>query len=190
MKHLAILLILASLFLTSCSKKVKKTDEHDHSVMKKSEQVSDTDMTKDTKKSALLTDLIDAYLQVKNALVATDQDATAKSAEIMLVAYANLPTDKLTETQHKSFKDIYENSKEQLEHIVKSPMDHQREHFLSLSADTNDLIALIGTDRPLYKEFCPMYKKKGGMWLSASNKIRNPYFGSKMLKCGKVLEEI
>jgi len=31
---------------------------------------------------------------------------------------------------------------------------------------------------------------KGGYWLSTEKKIKNPYFGSKMIKCGKVKEII
>jgi hypothetical protein len=31
---------------------------------------------------------------------------------------------------------------------------------------------------------------EGAFWLSASDQIRNPYFGDKMLKCGSVEEEI
>jgi hypothetical protein len=30
----------------------------------------------------------------------------------------------------------------------------------------------------------------GGMWLSASNEIKNPYYGNKMMKCGSVQQEI
>ncbi len=35
--------------------------------------------------------------------------------------------------------------------------------------------------------FCPMVdNNKGAYWLSLSETIYNPYFGSKMLKCGSV----
>jgi hypothetical protein len=56
--------------------------------------------------------------------------------------------------------DIYENAKEQTEHIVKSPMDHQREHFEILSNDINDLIAsIIGLlfSRALKKGFLSIF---------------------------------
>ena len=40
---------------------------------------------------------------------------------------------------------------------------------------------------PVYIEFCPMANdNKGGYWLSTEEKIQNPYFGKKMLKCGEV----
>jgi len=31
---------------------------------------------------------------------------------------------------------------------------------------------------------------KGAMWLSETDEIKNPFYGSKMLKCGKVQEKI
>ena len=98
---------------------------------------------------------------------------------------------KLAESQHKEYMEIIENATEQVEHIVKSPIDHQREHFEVLSTDINDLVALLGTDKTLYQVFCPMANRgKGAIWLSEFKDIKNPFYGSKMLKCGKVQKQI
>ncbi|MBC9795264.1 DUF3347 domain-containing protein [Sinomicrobium sp. FJxs] len=36
-----------------------------------------------------------------------------------------------------------------------------------------------------------MYNEnEGGKWLSADSEVKNPYFGQKMLSCGKVQKEI
>jgi hypothetical protein len=44
---------------------------------------------------------------------------------------------------------------------------------------------------PIYYQYCPMANKgKGANWLSMENKIKNPYYGTQMLTCGKVLETI
>jgi hypothetical protein len=51
------------------------------------------------------------------------------------------------------------------------------------------MVAITGTKNTLYEQFCPMYDK-GSAWLSSSNEVRNPYYGSKMLKCGKVQKTI
>lgn len=41
----------------------------------------------------------------------------------------------------------------------------------------------------VYKQYCPMaFNNDGASWLSAESVIRNPYFGSKMLNCGKITE--
>jgi Cu(I)/Ag(I) efflux system membrane fusion protein len=34
------------------------------------------------------------------------------------------------------------------------------------------------------------FKDKGGFWLSNSEEVLNPYFGSKMLHCGEIQEKI
>jgi hypothetical protein len=43
----------------------------------------------------------------------------------------------------------------------------------------------------IYKQYCPMaFSNTGAYWLSESKEIRNPYFGDKMLKCGRIVSEI
>ena len=43
----------------------------------------------------------------------------------------------------------------------------------------------------IYYQHCPMYNDgKGANWLSKDSKIKNPYYGSKMLTCGKTVETI
>jgi len=51
------------------------------------------------------------------------------------------------------------------------------------------MVAITGTQVKLYEQFCPMYDG-GTAWLSTKEEIRNPYYGSQMLKCGKVQREI
>lgn len=47
------------------------------------------------------------------------------------------------------------------------------------------------TDRPVYRQFCPMaLNNKGSYWLSDKKPIRNPYFGDQMLTCGETKEII
>lgn len=39
----------------------------------------------------------------------------------------------------------------------------------------------------LYLDFCPMANNnKGGFWLNIEKEIKNPYFGSSILKCVSV----
>jgi hypothetical protein len=43
----------------------------------------------------------------------------------------------------------------------------------------------------IYKQYCPMaFEGKGDYWYSNSKDIFNPYYGNKMLKCGRVQETI
>ena len=182
---LALAGLLFVLFI-SCSEEKKHDSNHEKSLMTSKHHSGENS----EKKMTYLNDVVEGYMQVKDALVASNEKKAASAAETMLEAFKNFPMNKLNHDEHKTYMDIYENSKEQLEHIAKSNLAHQREHFVSLSKDTYDLVKLLGTETTLYKEYCSMYKKKGGMWLSKSNQIRNPYYGNKMLKCGEVQEEI
>ena len=54
---------------------------------------------------------------------------------------------------------------------------------------TDSLIAYLhaaGSKRnPPYQFFCPMVKKN---WLQPDKEMRNPYYGSSMLKCGELVQ--
>ena len=43
----------------------------------------------------------------------------------------------------------------------------------------------------IYYQHCPMANDgKGANWLSKEEEIKNPYFGSMMLSCGKTIETL
>lgn len=138
------------------------------------------------------TAIIDGYLQLKNALVADDGTGASKAAGKLLTAFQNFDAGRFTLAQQKEIADIVEDAVTQVEHIAENAdkIDHQREHFVVLSNDLRDFINLAGTDKKLYQDFCPMANDdKGAIWLSETEKIKNPYLGSKMLSCGTVQKE-
>ncbi|SDR67632.1 Protein of unknown function [Gillisia sp. Hel1_33_143] len=135
--------------------------------------------------------IIDNYLKIKNALVADNQEEAAKAGGLLISDFEKFDKTSYSSEEQKELTDIIEDAKEQAEHISESPMDHQREHFDILSKDVIDMIAITGTDKKLYQDFCPMYNnKKGAQWLSSTEEIKNPFFGSKMMNCGEVQKEI
>ena len=81
---------------------------------------------------------------------------------------------------------------EHSEHISDTKeVSHQRDHFSSLSMNMFELMKVSKLEIPIYYQFCPMAKAgKGANWLSKESAIKNPYFGSKMLTCGSVVETI
>ncbi len=129
------------------------------------------------------------YMTLKDALVATDQDAAAMAGNTMVNSLKGFDVSSYNAEQQQELKDIITDAKEHAEHIGKSEMDHQREHFKSLSKDMMDMVAITGTDATLYQQFCPMYDR-GSAWLSMEKVIKNPYYGSKMMTCGNVQKEI
>ena len=137
--------------------------------------------------------LVASYLQLKNALVSDDAKEAAIAAEVMVRAFKGFNASGFNADQQKEIAEIIENASEQVEHIADnaSKIEHQREHFEVLSNDMSDLIAIVGSEQTLYQTKCPMYNKgKGGIWLSETKEIKNPFYGGKMLTCGSVQKEI
>ena len=161
--------------------------DHDHGsgAMQKTRKITPT-----SSKNASTSAILDGYLEIKNGLVGDDKAAAAKGGQAFLKALSSFDMSSVSKETHMEFMDIFNDAKEQAEHIVKSPIDHQREHFEVLSTDINDMIDLVGTDKKLYQDFCPMANDgKGAIWISEISDIRNPFFGSKMMKCGKIQKE-
>jgi len=176
------------------SKMDKKNDDghdHDHSKMGNKTAHDSKTITQSKVKNPATTPIVNAYLQIKNGLVATDKSATAKGATALLKAFKEFNMSKLSGDTHKEYMNILDSAKGQAEHIVKSDIEHQRKHFKNLSEDVNDLVRLLGTEKTLFLDHCPMANNgKGADWLSETKNIKNPYFGNKMLNCGSITNKI
>ena len=126
-----------------------------------------------------------AYLGLKNALVASDA-ATAKAKAAALLTVLSAPVDKsLKPDQQKLLATNLEKLKFDSRHISESPsIDHQREHFESLSKNMYTVLnGLKANSTVLYEQYCPMKK---AYWLSEKSTIENPYYGKTMPDCGEV----
>lgn len=91
--------------------------------------------------------IIDAFEQTKSGLDASDKTKTAEGAKTLLAAFEKFDATSLNESQRSEYKEIYESAKEHAEHIVKSELDHQKEHFESLTTDMKDLLGLVNNDK-------------------------------------------
>jgi hypothetical protein len=72
-----------------------------------------------------------------------------------------------------------------------SDIDGARQIFESLSEHVITAARQVSRqlDEPAHVAFCPMaFDNKGASWLQEEKKILNPYFGSKMLRCGTIRE--
>ncbi|WP_010136797.1 DUF3347 domain-containing protein [Ochrovirga pacifica] len=133
--------------------------------------------------------ILNDYFNLKNALVSDDEAKAKEYGGVLKQSISKLDISKYNKQEQEELSDIIEDAVEHAEHISESPMPHQREHFKILSKDIIDMVAITGTTTKLYEQFCPMYDG-GSAWLSMSNEVKNPYYGNKMLKCGKVQREI
>lgn len=162
---------------------------HDDSAMNNDNMGESIDMMDSDTQSSDVKQVVVDYITIKDALVATNKEDAAKAGKKLESTLKGFNVSSYTSTQQKELKDIIEDAIEHAEHIGKSEMDHQREHFKMLSKDVTDMVAITGTETTLYQQFCPMYDN-GSAWLSTEKEIKNPYYGSKMLNCGKVQKEI
>jgi hypothetical protein len=164
---------------------------HDGDKQGNTEESNERNVTETIQENSETTPIIDSYILIKNGLVADNLVDAAKGGTAMVDAFSKFDMTKLSGDTHKEYMEIMESAKEHAEHIVKSDINHQREHFEALSTDVNDLVTLLGTEKTLYHDFCPMANNnKGAYWLSEVKDIKNPYFGAKMLKCGSVKKQI
>lgn len=187
------IMMMTFLSLTAMScKDTKKENAHDsttHSEMNHDKMDKSNDMMDSNTQNSSAQKVLADYMALKDALVETDKDKAAKAGNKLNNTFSEFDISNYTAEQQKELKDIITDAKEHAEHIGKNEMDHQREHFKTLSKDIMDMIAITGTESTLYQQFCPMYNG-GSAWLSMNKDIKNPYYGSKMLKCGKVQKEI
>ena len=129
-----------------------------------------------------LSQLLSQYYNIKDALVAGNGNlASAKAEEFIKVA--NTIDYKLI-----SEGNITALLKDATPISESKDIKTQREHFANLSNNMATLAkAMKLTNQPIYQAYCPMKKAN---WLSSEKEIKNPYYGSAMLTCGKVVETI
>lgn len=137
-----------------------------------------------------LKSVFDNYFNVKDALVKSDGNATAIASKELISAINAVKMDKLEMDVHMIWMKVVNQIKEDAEHITDTKdVKHQREHFMTLSKDIYALIKVSKNETTVYYQFCPMANDgKGANWLSKEKAVRNPYYGSMMLSCGKTVE--
>lgn len=122
--------------------------------------------------------VFEQYLKVESALINTNADKTASEASKLQPLIKEIKTDDATQKAVAVMADS-------------KNVDEQREHFETLSAGVETMLQGALKSGTIYKQYCPMaFNNKGASWLSTSRDILNPYFGDKMLKCGRVDAEI
>ncbi len=141
--------------------------------------------------SSPMSDIVEGYLKIKNALIKSDSQQTAQSAEALAKTLNSFTPNDKTTAQKATTIQITEQAKKQVKLIVSNAgkLDKQRKAFKELSKNIQELITALGTSQKLYVDFCPMYEG-GAVWISESKEIKNPYYGAQMLTCGKIKETI
>lgn len=132
---------------------------------------------RDTLTEAGFRGLLPYYLALKDALVASDSQAAAKTARTAGDYLEKHPEAGSMPTIREALRTL----------AGEGDLKGQREAFRRVSE------LLIGSGegvdyqgRQLYVQFCPMANNsKGAFWISSQQEIRNPYYGDAMLTCGE-----
>ena len=140
-----------------------------------------------------LADVSIAYLLLKDALVATDKDQAINGSKKVSEALAKVDMNLLEIEAHEYWMEqvvAIEGHNKKIN--SSSEIEEQRKQFYFLSQALINSIKVFGIDEEiLYVQHCPMANNnEGADWISKEEKIQNPYFGDKMMKCGVVKTKI
>ncbi|WP_372920569.1 DUF3347 domain-containing protein [Salegentibacter sp.] len=114
------------------------------------------------------------YVGIKDALVNTDAETTQSKAQ------------ELAETEASE-----EVTSAAMKIADTDDVNKQREAFSELTTAMEKQLEGALASGEIYKQYCPMaFEGKGDYWFSNSKDIFNPYYGDKMLKCGRVDDTI
>lgn len=130
----------------------------------------------------LATQLLSLYYNNKDALLAGNAMTAASNVEPFIKAVNGIDSKSASKSNITPLiKDA--------EAVYKSQdLKEQRLHFEDLSTNLFDLAKTLKlSGQPLY-EVLGLMKK--AYWMSSSKTIKNPYFGSVMVTCGKVVETL
>ncbi|WP_395050322.1 DUF3347 domain-containing protein [Flavobacterium sp.] len=183
-----ILSILALTFISVSCNKNKQSETTDSATTKPE---TTTEVVNQSPFS--IKEIVSNYLSLKNALTKDDANGAANAGNAIVAVMAKIDMKNLSSDQMKKYMEVADDAKEHAEHIGSNSGDieHQREHFVLLSKDINDLIITFGTNQKLYLDFCPMADDgKGAIWISETKEIKNPFQGAKMPSCGSVKKEL
>lgn len=116
------------------------------------------------------------YLQVKMSLVNSDADGAKIAAANMAEAFGE---------EQAELRQLAKQMAETGE------LETQRELFSQFTTKVEPLFKGAVSEGEIYKQYCPMaFNNQGAYWFADVKEIRNPYFGDRMLKCGRVEETI
>lgn len=138
--------------------------------------------------------MLQYYFQLKDALVAEQSKAAGIAAQHMNASLTALSKDSSVFAD-ASLQQIIDSMRLPLEKIIAvkdENYEQQRIFFAPLSNTLYSFLNKAGiTHTQAYHHFCPMaLNEQGAYWLSTSSKIRNPYFGKKMLTCGELVDTL
>jgi membrane fusion protein, copper/silver efflux system len=188
MKSLYLPFLFAALLMAGCG-------QSDHHVQTESAPVeAEIIRTYDASEAfkASYASALEAYFDLKDALVHTDPAAASEKASALADAVSAVEHDGLEGEAHDVWMMHQEVMITEAIRITgEGNVEEQRVHFEPLS---ESFIETVKSFQPVgftvYEQMCPMVRGGQANWLSKEEQIANPYHGDRMLRCGSVVARI
>jgi hypothetical protein len=136
-----------------------------------------------------------AYINVKDALVASDTAKASAAARQLAIAADSLQVqeikgDSMLKETARNFASTVSSSALGL--AGENDIKNKRKEFQMIADAMWTLTQTVQYDgQKLYWHYCPMaFNNSGAYWMSNERQIRNPYFGNEMLECGSVQDSL
>lgn len=128
--------------------------------------------------------IIAYYLSIKEQLVLGDISEVIIKGE----DFIKLLNENINIIQNNYYDEILYVIRTTEDMIGHSNIEDQRKEFSNISNKMIEIVDLFKSiGKELYINFCPMFNQgEGAYWISDLREIQNPFYGSKMLKCGKI----
>lgn len=169
-----------------------KSDTHGSHAAKGSAHADHNGATAADMQSKVLAPVMTNYFKLQQALVKSDARQAASLACELEKTIESVDMASLKAEEHAAWMQSKEKLSGDAAGIAKSQdIKKQRQLFSTLSENMYTLAKAADLPQPIYYNNCPMFNDgKGANWLSDEKTIKNPYYGSQMLTCGKNIETI
>ena len=136
--------------------------------------------------------MLDAYLAIGDQLASDTMEEVNAKAHAMIEALHTVEGEVSDElwSAHEAHTKMIHDTGHELGDL--SDIKAARITYGSLSDSFKNFIAAVGVptsyDKPIYSYVCGMAPDvpEAGIWLQTDESVRNPYFGSAMLRCHSV----
>lgn len=141
-----------------------------------------------------LAGLWDAYLELQGALASDDPEGARRAAEGLANALASVDASALEGDARGAWDRERENLRVAVDRMTEADgIEPLRAGFALMSEEMPVLFEAYRPQvaSPVYRMHCPMaFDGRGAAWLQATEEVRNPYFGSAMIRCATEVERI
>ncbi len=135
----------------------------------------------------------ESYLKIPEALANDDLESAKNVSRETMIALNAVAMKLLKGQAHIEWMGHLMKLKEAGELFERGDIESVRKGLVEFSAQLPETVKQFGAGglENLFVLRCPMAENgKGAIWLQTTEQTRNPFFGSKMLTCGSVIETL